>query len=196
LKAPTKKGSFEGTYTCNLKLGEYGILDKKKVKFSFTIHHSEGLLYCVHVSIWGPAKTASLRGHRYFISFIDNLSRHYWIYPIRQIFEALGLLVKWKDMMEKHTRKKIKGLQIVNVERYKNQFLQFGQNIGISTHFTNGIHKMAKEINCYLLKKARCLLSNAQLDNSFVYASHLINRLSSTAIGGKMPLEVCFEKAA
>ena len=45
-----------------------------------------------------------------------------------------------------------------------------------------------------------CLLSNARLDKSFwaeaiVYASHLINGLSSTAIGGKAPLEVWSGKA-
>ena len=39
------------------------------------------------------------------------------------------------------------------------------------------------------------MLSNARLDKSFwaeaiVYASHLINRLSSTAIGGKTPLDI------
>ena len=38
-------------------------------------------------------------------------------------------------MIEKQTGKKIKELQIDNVERYKNQFLQFDQNIGIGTHF-------------------------------------------------------------
>jgi len=38
--------------------------------------------------------------------------------------------------MEKQTGRKIKELQIGNVERYKNQFLQFGQNTGIGTHFT------------------------------------------------------------
>ena len=67
---------MEGASTCNLELSEHGILDKKNVKFSTTTHHSEGLLDCVHVSIKGPAKTASLGGHRYFVSFIDNLSRH------------------------------------------------------------------------------------------------------------------------
>jgi len=39
------------------------------------------------------------------------------------------------------------------------------------------------------------LLSSARLDKSFwaeviVYASHLINGLSSTAIGGKIPLDI------
>jgi len=83
LQALAKKGSLEGAYTCNLELGKHGVLDKKKVKFSTTTYHSEGLLDFVHVSIWGPGNTASLGGHRYFISFIDNLSRHCWIYPMR-----------------------------------------------------------------------------------------------------------------
>jgi len=48
-------------------------------------------------------------------------------------------------MMEKRTSRKIKELQIGNVERYKNQFLQFGDYTSIDTHFTNGIHDMAKK---------------------------------------------------
>jgi len=64
-------------------------------------------------------------------------------------------------MMGKQTGRKIKELQIGNVERYKNQFLQFCQNTGIGTHFTNGIHGLAKKINYSLLEKVQCLLSNA-----------------------------------
>ena len=40
--------------------------------------------------------------------------------PMSQRFEALGILVKYKDIMEKQTGRKIKELQIGNVERYKN----------------------------------------------------------------------------
>jgi len=69
--------------------------------------------------------------------------------------------------MEKQTVRKIKELHIGNVEKYKNQFLQFDQNIGIGTHFTNEIHELVKKINRSLLEKARCLLSNARLDKSF-----------------------------
>ena len=86
---------------------------------------------------------------------------------MRQRFEALGMLVKWKDIMEKKNGRKIKELQIGNVERYKNQFLWFGQNSGTGTHFTYEIHRLAKEINHSLLEKAQCLLSNVQLDKSF-----------------------------
>jgi len=84
LHALAKKGSLEGAFSCNMKLGGYDILDKKtKVKFGTFTHPSEGLLDCVHVSIWRPVKTVSLEGHRYFLSFIDNLFRHCWIYLMR-----------------------------------------------------------------------------------------------------------------
>ena len=93
-------------------------------------------------------------------------------------------------MMKKHTGRKIKVLQIDSVGKYKDQFLRFDQNTGVDIHFTNGIHGVAKEINSSLLEKKRCLLSNARLNKSFwsealVYASHLMNCLSSTAIRGK-----------
>jgi len=78
LQALVKKGSLEGAFICNIKLGGHSILDKKTgVKFGTFTHSSEGLPDCVHVSILGPAKTASLGGHQYSVSFIDNLSKHY-----------------------------------------------------------------------------------------------------------------------
>ena len=56
LQALAKKRLLEGAFTCNIELDGHGVLDKKtKVKFGTTTHRSEGLLDCVHVSIWGPA---------------------------------------------------------------------------------------------------------------------------------------------
>ena len=54
---------------------------------------------------------------------------------------------------------------------------------------------VAKEMNHFLLKKVLYLLSNAQLDKSFwaealKYASYLMNKLLSTVIGGKTPLDI------
>ena len=47
------------------------------------------------------------------------------------------------------------------------QFLQFGQNTGIVTHFTTGTDGLAKEVIRPLLEEVRRLLSNAGLDRSF-----------------------------
>ena len=106
--------SLEGAVTCELE-GGHSVLDKKKVRFSTSTHHNEGLLDCVHVCVWGPAKTASLGGHRYFVSFIDGSSRQFWIYTMRQRGEALDVLVKWRGRMERQIGRKIKELHIGNV---------------------------------------------------------------------------------
>ena len=71
---------------------------------------------------------------------------------------------------------------------------------GIERHFTvretpqqNGV---AERMNKTLLEKVRCMLSNASLTKNFwvealTYACYLVNRLPSSAIEGKTPLEVC-----
>ena len=99
LRAPAKTES-EGAATCKSE-GEHSVLDKKKVRFSTSTHCNEGLLDCVHMSVWGPAKTSSLGGHRYFVSFVDSSFRQVWIYPMRQRGEALDVLVKWRGRMER-----------------------------------------------------------------------------------------------
>ena len=64
MQALAKKGSLVGAATWE---GEHSVLDKKKVKFSTSTHRSEGLLDCVHVSVWGL-----LRLHR--LEVIGTLS--------------------------------------------------------------------------------------------------------------------------
>ena len=76
---------------------------------------------------------------------------------------------------------------------------------GIERHFTvretpqqNGI---AERMNRTLLEKVRCMLSNTGLSENFwaealAYACYLVNRLPSSAIGGKTPIEVWSEKIA
>ena len=63
---------------------------------------------------------------------------------MRQRCEALDMFVKWKEIIEKQTGRKIKELQTGNVERYMDQFVRFGQNTGIDTYFTEEIHELAK----------------------------------------------------
>ena len=62
----------------------------------------------------------------------------------------------------------------------------------------NGV---AERMNRTLLEKVRCMLSNASLSKNFwaealAYACYLINRLPSSVIWGKTPLEVWSAKIA
>ena len=62
-------------------------------------------------------------------------------------------------------------------------------------------NRVAERMNRTILEKVRCILSNTGLGKEFwaeavVYAYHLINRLSSTSIEGRTPMEMWTGKPA
>ncbi|KAH9718140.1 hypothetical protein KPL71_022099 [Citrus sinensis] len=179
---------------------------KKRVKFGTTNHDTHEIIEYVHSDVCGPTKTASIGGSHYFVTFVDDFSRRVWVYTMRAKDEVLEIFVKWKKLVETQTGRKIKVLRSDNEGEYTSDpFLQVCQNEGIKRYFTvrhtpqqNGV---ADRMNHTLLEKVRCMLSNAGLDKKFwveavSYTSHLVNRLSSAAIGGKTPMEIWSGKHA
>ncbi|KAH9706402.1 hypothetical protein KPL70_012195 [Citrus sinensis] len=164
-------GLLKGTKTCKLNFCEHCVVGKKtRVKFGTVNHDTREILEYVHSDVWGPTKTASIGGSHYFVTFIDDFSIRVWVYTIRAKDEVLEIFVKWKKLVETQTGRKIK----------------------------NGV---AERMNCTLLENVRCMLFNASLDKKFwaetvSYASHLVNRLPSAAIGGKTPMEMWSGKYA
>ena len=57
---------------------------------------SKGILDVVHSDVWGPAQITTLGGCRYYVVFIDDFSRHTWIYPMRQKSEVFGHFQRFK----------------------------------------------------------------------------------------------------
>ena len=96
--------------------------------------------------------------------------------------------------------RKIKVLRSENGGEYtSDSFLQLCRDEGIESHFT--VRKIlqqnavAERMNMTLLEKVRCMLSNNSISKYFwaealAYACYLVNRLPSSAIGGKTLLEV------
>ena len=176
------------------------------MKFGTAIHNTEGILNYIHTDEWGPTKTASLGGKHYFVTFVDAFSRRVWVYTLKSKDEVLETFLVWKKMVENQTGRKIKVLRSDNGTEYRNdQFSYFCKKEGISRHFivrdTPQQNGVAERMNRTLLEKVRCMLSNASLGKQFwveviMYASHLINRLPSSAQNGKTPLEVWSGKPA
>ena len=201
LQTLSMQGLLKGAKTCKLDFYEQCVLGKqKRVKFGTAIHNTEGILEYIHIDVWGPTKTASLEGKHYFVTFVDDFSRRVWVYMLKSKDKVFETFLVWKKMVENQTGRKIKVLRSDNGTKYQNdQFSYFCKKEGISRHFTvrdtsqqNGV---AELMNLTLLEKVRCMLSNAGLGKQFwaeavMYASHLINRLPSTALNGKTPLEV------
>ncbi|KAH9668753.1 retrovirus-related pol polyprotein from transposon TNT 1-94-like protein [Citrus sinensis] len=75
----------------------------------------------------------------------------------------------------------------------------FSRRVWVYTMRAKDENGVAERMNRTLLEKVRCMLSNAGLDKKFwaeavSYASHLVNRLPSAAIGGKTPMEMWYGK--
>lgn len=75
---------FKCTNTCKMKFCEHCVGGKKtRVKFGSTNYNTHKILKYVHSNVCGPTKTASMVESHYFLLFVDDLSRHVWVYNMR-----------------------------------------------------------------------------------------------------------------
>ena len=66
-------------------------------------NRSRNKLDLIHSDVWGPAQNVSLGGSRYFVSFIDDYTRHTWIYLIErksEVFDCFSDLKGYRDGMK------------------------------------------------------------------------------------------------
>ena len=108
-----------GAKSGKVKFCEHCVLDKKmNVKFGIAIHRMRSILDYVHIDVWGPIKTASLGSRHWFVTFVDDYSRRYWVYTIAKKSEVLDIFMEWKKRLELQTGRKIKTLRSDNGDEY------------------------------------------------------------------------------
>jgi hypothetical protein len=74
----------------------------------------------IHNDLMGPFPYPSINKARFFLIFVDDLSRFTWIYFLRKNFEVFQHLKDFKALVETQSRKKIKFLQNDNMGEYVN----------------------------------------------------------------------------
>ena len=74
---------------------------QSKNVFPHDKHVSKNVLYVVHLDVWGPTKTTSMGGCRFYVTFIDDHTRKVWVYFMQEKSEVFTHFQSFKAMVEK-----------------------------------------------------------------------------------------------
>ena len=77
-----------------------------RVKFGTGQQRTKGTLDYIHADLWGPSRTPSHLGARYFLSMVDDYSRKLWIFILKTKDEVHDCFKNWKKIERKPNRKK------------------------------------------------------------------------------------------
>lgn len=138
----------------------------QRVKFNVGEHNSKGILDYVHTDLWGPARTASKGGARYFLSIIDDYSRRVWTYSLKSKDQAFDKFKEWQYTIENQVGRRVKVLRSDNgMEFYSSISNQHCLDEGIKRHksvpYSPQQNGVAERMNRTLLDRVRCMLASA-----------------------------------
>jgi hypothetical protein len=160
-------------------------------------HHATSFLERIHSDLHQlPVLTSTC--FRYWLLFIDDYSRYFWIYLLRKKSETFDAFTRFKAMVEKQFDKSILGL-------HDNKG---GKFIGIKwdTFFEHTVKALAQQngvaerLNCTLEELLVAMLNGAHLPARFWgeglnYLCHVIVRSPSSSIpAGTTPYEMVHKR--
>lgn len=90
-----------------------------------------------HADLCGPMSTESIGGNKYFVLFIDDFNRIFWVYFVKYKADTLNCFRRFHALVECETRKKLKALQSDHgCEFLSNDFRDYWSNLGIRRELT------------------------------------------------------------
>ena len=72
----------------------------------------------VHSDVCGKIGTKSLSGGEYFVTFIDDHTRHVWVFVLKHKDEVFACFKQWKAQVERSTGRQVKTLRSDNGGEY------------------------------------------------------------------------------
>jgi len=169
-------------------------------------HKAKRTLWRVHSDMSGMTTPAAEKSYRYFITFVDDLSRYSWVY-FTERKDAKSIAEKyqeWRAEAENKSGNVVSYLQTDEGGEYEKEMAIVLKQSG-TTHLTSPPYShqsngLAEILNRNLKDSARTMMIYANLPNAFwskavKVANEISNMLPHTATG-KIPYEVFFDLSA
>nr|KYP72805.1 Retrovirus-related Pol polyprotein from transposon TNT 1-94 [Cajanus cajan] len=166
---------------------------------STNVTRAKEKLELIHTDLCGPMSVPSLSQSKYFLLFIDDLTRMTWVYFLSSKAQTFDVFKKFRAMVESQSGCKIKMLRSDNGKEYtSNEFNAFCEDMGIvhqlTVSYTPEQNGVSERKNRTVMEMARCLIAEKKLPKCFwaeaVYtAVYLLNRLPTRAVQEKTPIE-------
>jgi hypothetical protein len=121
----------------------------------------------IHYDVWGPFSVTSLKGFRWFVTFIDCYCRVTWVYLLKSKSEVFSCFTLFHRMTRTQFETNIKILRSDNDDEYigLSGWSWYSLSDDLCWHpITNGI---AECKNCHVGKVARSFLITMHLSNIF-----------------------------
>lgn len=144
------------------------------------------LFELVHFDIAGPIRKTSIGGSRYFLIFVEDMSKYCWTYPLKRKNDAARKIKEFVYMCENQFNCKLKVVRSDNAKEFINQDVSiFFSNRGIihesSAPYVPSQNGTAERNIRTISEKATCLLIEAKLPiqywaEAISTATYLFNR--------------------
>jgi len=82
-----------------------------------------------HVDIWGHIRISSIHGHKYFLTIVDDHTRHTWIYLMKSKIDTRNLLCNFFMYAKKQFNLHIKIIRYDNGKEF--DFIELYDKLGI-----------------------------------------------------------------
>ena len=149
--------------------------------------------------VWGPTRVESIGRWRWYISFIDDCTRHGNVLFMKQKSEAAGRIKEHLTKIHRHFGKWPKwmrvdnGTELIN-EEIKKWAAERGITLETTAPYSPSQNGVAERFNRTLLELARAMLIAKKLpvflwDEAVSHANYLRNRSSTVALADMMPHE-------
>lgn len=154
----------------------------------------------IHSDICGPMNIPSLGGAKYFVTFIDDMSRYVEVVTLKKRSEVITAFKTYKKRVEKETGCKIKKIRTDNAKEYlSKEFNDFLEEEGIkrqlSVEYCPQQNGVAERANRTLVEMARCMLLQSEVPNglwaeAINTAAYIRNRCPTKTLEDLTPAEV------